>query len=164
MNSYRNDHLANVNTSTSRTRLKQAYKDLRNTQGKLTKKGRLVFRILLEKTSENNVSYFHYIECSGYWWRYLRRKNNTWHPLLVRLVVIRSHICSQNYTFLQKEYLRCEQDSNLRGETPLDFKSNALTTRPSQLVIRKAARETIISDTFFIRPTLESFERCRRFS
>ncbi|MEQ2184505.1 hypothetical protein GOODEAATRI_008611, partial [Goodea atripinnis] len=28
---------------------------------------------------------------------------------------------------------RCEQDLNLRGETPLDFKSNALTTRPSQL-------------------------------
>ena len=28
---------------------------------------------------------------------------------------------------------RCEQGSNLRGETPLDFKSNALTTRPSQL-------------------------------
>ena len=27
---------------------------------------------------------------------------------------------------------RCEQDSNLRGGTPLDFKSNALTTRPSQ--------------------------------
>ena len=27
---------------------------------------------------------------------------------------------------------RCEQGSNLRGETPLDFKSNALTTRPSQ--------------------------------
>ena len=32
----------------------------------------------------------------------------------------------------QKNY-RCEQDSNLRGESPLDFKSNALTTRPSQL-------------------------------
>ena len=30
---------------------------------------------------------------------------------------------------------RCEQDSNLRGETPLDFKSNALTTRPSQLQV-----------------------------
>ena len=29
---------------------------------------------------------------------------------------------------------RCEQGSNLRGETPLDFKSNALTTRPSQHV------------------------------
>ena len=28
--------------------------------------------------------------------------------------------------------IRCEQGSNLRGETPLDFKSNALTTRPSQ--------------------------------
>ena len=26
---------------------------------------------------------------------------------------------------------RSEQGSNLRGETPLDFKSNALTTRPS---------------------------------
>ena len=25
---------------------------------------------------------------------------------------------------------RSRQDSNLRGETPLDFKSNALTTRP----------------------------------
>jgi hypothetical protein len=29
---------------------------------------------------------------------------------------------------------RCEQGSNLRGETPLDFESNALTTRPSQHV------------------------------
>ena len=28
---------------------------------------------------------------------------------------------------------RCLQDLNLRGETPLDFKSNALTTRPQQL-------------------------------
>ena len=28
--------------------------------------------------------------------------------------------------------LRCEQGSNLRGKIPLDFKSNALTTRPSQ--------------------------------
>ena len=27
---------------------------------------------------------------------------------------------------------RCEQGLNLRGETPLDFESNALTTRPSQ--------------------------------
>jgi hypothetical protein len=26
--------------------------------------------------------------------------------------------------------VRSRQDSNLRGETPLDFKSNALTTRP----------------------------------
>ena len=31
-----------------------------------------------------------------------------------------------------RELFRCEQGSNLRGETPLDFKSNALTTRPSQ--------------------------------
>ena len=34
----------------------------------------------------------------------------------------------------KKKYGRCEQDSNLRGKTPLDFKSNALTTRPSQLL------------------------------
>lgn len=27
---------------------------------------------------------------------------------------------------------RCEQDLNLRGYTPLDFKSNAFTARPSQ--------------------------------
>ena len=31
---------------------------------------------------------------------------------------------------------RCEQGSNLRGETPLDFESNALTSRPSQLAFR----------------------------
>ena len=29
--------------------------------------------------------------------------------------------------------IRSRQDSNLRGETPLDFKSNALTTRPRLL-------------------------------
>lgn len=33
---------------------------------------------------------------------------------------------------IYKKFFRCEQGSNLRGETPLDFKSNALTTRPSQ--------------------------------
>ena len=33
---------------------------------------------------------------------------------------------------LQKILIRCEQDLNLRGETPLDFESNALTARPSQ--------------------------------
>ena len=32
----------------------------------------------------------------------------------------------------QKSKIRCEQGSNLRGKIPLDFKSNALTTRPSQ--------------------------------
>lgn len=39
---------------------------------------------------------------------------------------------------------RCEQDLNLRGETPLDFKSNTFTTRPSQLThgdpCRRASR------------------------
>ncbi|CAH3034658.1 unnamed protein product, partial [Porites lobata] len=37
-----------------------------------------------------------------------------------------------------KRKLRCEQDSNLRGDTPLDFESNALTTRPSQRLTRIA--------------------------
>ena len=37
---------------------------------------------------------------------------------------------------VRKKYSRCEQDSNLRGETPLDFKSNALTTRPSQRLLQ----------------------------
>ena len=38
-------------------------------------------------------------------------------------------------TIIQKKMqkVRCEQGSNLRGKIPLDFKSNALTTRPSQL-------------------------------
>ena len=31
---------------------------------------------------------------------------------------------------MHKKKVRSRQDSNLRGETPLDFKSNALTTRP----------------------------------
>ena len=32
-----------------------------------------------------------------------------------------------------KKLFRSRQGSNLRGETPLDFKSNALTTRPRLL-------------------------------
>ena len=34
--------------------------------------------------------------------------------------------------FKRKRELRCEQGSNLCGNIPLDFESNALTTRPSQ--------------------------------
>ena len=30
---------------------------------------------------------------------------------------------------------RTEQDSNLRGQSPLDFESNALTTRPSVQIV-----------------------------
>ena len=35
--------------------------------------------------------------------------------------------------FSRQKFDRCKKCSNLLGETPLDFKSNALTTRPSQL-------------------------------
>ena len=38
------------------------------------------------------------------------------------------------------------------------FKCKALTTRPSQLVIGKTARETIISHTFFMRTACESLK------
>ena len=54
---------------------------------------------------------------------------------LIRLKYIHCHV---SFTFYVKKNkcskndYRCEQDSNLRGGTPLDFKSNALTTRPSQ--------------------------------
>ena len=44
--------------------------------------------------------------------------------------------CMRNVSIFEKKE-RCLQDLNLRGETPLDFKSNALTTRPKQLVWRK---------------------------
>ena len=40
-------------------------------------------------------------------------------------------------TFPKERY---EQDSNLREETPLDFGSNALTTRPSQLLLGQWAQ------------------------
>ena len=43
----------------------------------------------------------------------------------------------------QKRLLaRCEQGSDLRGNIPRDFKSNALTTRPSQLKELSERRKT----------------------
>src|SRR4029434_7039409 len=48
--------------------------------------------------------------------------------------------------------LRCEQGSNLRGETPLDFKSTALTSRPSQL-----------TDSIS-RPTTKKIDRAAKFT
>ena len=43
---------------------------------------------------------------------------------------------------LKRLFARCEQGSNLRGRIPLDFKSNALTTRPSQLQALSDKRKT----------------------
>ena len=44
------------------------------------------------------------------------------------------YVClSRNKIGSEVKKERCLQDLNLRGETPLDFKSNALTTRPKQL-------------------------------
>ena len=40
-----------------------------------------------------------------------------------------SHSWNEHHSL---KIIRCEQGSNLRGKIPLDFKSNALTTRPSQ--------------------------------
>lgn len=42
------------------------------------------------------------------------------------------------------KFVRSRQDSNLRGETPLDFKSNALTTRPRLLrIVSKSFIRTV---------------------
>lgn len=47
---------------------------------------------------------------------------------------------------------RSEQGSNLRGETPLDFKSNALTTRPSLLMLLALPGCTLIGRSARRRP------------
>ena len=46
--------------------------------------------------------------------------------------------------FIEK-IVRCEQGSNLRGNIPLDFKSNALTIRPSRLFSFESDLECILS-------------------
>ena len=48
-------------------------------------------------------------------------------------------ILTDKKIYVGEKKKRCEQGSNLRGETPLDFKSNALTTRPSQLTTSECA-------------------------
>ena len=69
---------------------------------------------------------------------------------------------------MNDKYIRREQDSNLRGETSLDFKANALTTRPSQRLLQIArtvvrefhlSNEPDISNTaFYLRePHWEEF-------
>ena len=85
---------------------------------------------------------------------FLGVKTSIWHPSQFFFLV---------FTLSHVQSCRCEQDSNLRGETPLDFKSNALTTRPSQLMKYPGAKKTIVSDTLIITATLQSFERYRRF-
>ena len=66
----------------------------------------------------------------------LSRKSN-WESLVRQSRLLASTSigsCSQLLpNILLKKIERCEQGSNLRGKFPLDFKSNALTTRPSQL-------------------------------
>ena len=48
------------------------------------------------------------------------------------------------------KYYRCEQDLNLRGKIPLDFKSNALTTRPSQHMYNNSFTQKDILDAKYI--------------
>ncbi len=55
------------------------------------------------------------------------------HLALPRHVLCKVQPHSQAVWFKVQNPVRCEQDSNLRGETPFDFESNALTSRPSQL-------------------------------
>ena len=65
-----------------------------------------------------------------------------------------SHRCQNNFFSLSffsytKGIIRSRQDSNLRGETPLDFKSNALTTRPRLQSSRHPAVEIKDKCVFF---------------
>ena len=45
---------------------------------------------------------------------------------------MKAHLSTLISNVVVKKVVRCEQGSNLRGKIPLDFESNALTTRPSQ--------------------------------
>ena len=48
---------------------------------------------------------------------------------------------------MNDKYIRREQDSNLRGETPLDFESNVFkTTRPSQRLLQKVIARTVVRE------------------
>ncbi|CAH3195371.1 unnamed protein product, partial [Porites evermanni] len=58
-----------------------------------------------------------------------------------------------------KRKLRCEQDSNLRGEIPLDFESNALTTRPSQ---RRVKLQCIVSCYSVRKKVPKKYSRCEQ--
>ena len=62
-------------------------------------------------------------------------RNSTSDFYMIILVDVSGQICIPCFRLLEnkKEKLRCEQGSNLCGNIPLDFESNALTTRPSQL-------------------------------
>ena len=54
--------------------------------------------------------------------------------LVVSVEPLDTWLSFQSWFLFNTKRSRCEQDSTLRGKLPLDFKSNALTTRPSQLV------------------------------
>ena len=58
---------------------------------------------------------------------------------------------------MTKKTFRSRQDSNLRGETPLDFESNALTTRPRLLRILLDGIFAIGKTGFFI-PKMINFD------
>ena len=56
----------------------------------------------------------------------------------------------------KKKLFRSRQDSNLRGETPFDFESNALTTRPRlhfiYIVDSYSEHQESIIQTMYIAP------------
>ena len=62
-----------------------------------------------------------------------RRTTRHWWPILDTDGQREKGYCRLVISVLK--FSRCEQDLNLRRETLLDFESNALTTRPSQLLL-----------------------------
>ena len=71
------------------------------------------------------------IKSSIYVLRYVHEKCLTYQTCLTNLR--RQNGKAHDLFFGKTKVIRSRQGSNLRGETPLDFKSNALTTRPRLL-------------------------------
>ena len=69
---------------------------------------------------------------------------------------------------LNEKLYRSRQDSNLRGQSPIDFESIALTTRPQLLVVESKANYTTLSynvEKFcHRRPCCHRNRRCDRWA
>ena len=87
------------------------------------------------------------------------------HGGMLRVCVWRAWMWYMIYQFVLPLFLelfdkiiyRHEQDSNLWGKIPLDFESNALTTRPSWLhICSQLLQEIIARATFFQKMELPS--------
>ena len=75
----------------------------------------------------------------------------------ILITLITEFLCF-TFTVRIKKYLRSRQGSNLRGKIPLDFKSNALTTRP-RLLVTLICENTEYHDSPYINQKMEYFAK-----